>query len=254
MNYFMSFPYPERMMSTFASTSLDHKSSLPGFKTRTSIRSDTITKLTGADNYQIWETQVEYLHISIDDEEIVLDNLQLLSDATAEELQLYRKIFKNPLAIRIQTLALDRLAPYPPWLSCHKFWIHVHYLYYQENPFTFHVQLQKVMLLHQDVSAYEISLFIQLYETEWATLYRLSTSTSQVNSKSEQYRIDFATLVSYDLTNWDFLLASMMEKCLNEVDNISTKDTSSFEDVNHKCLNLHSASRNADLASHTFGN
>jgi hypothetical protein len=44
------------------------------------------------------------------------------------------------------------------------------------------------MLLYQDVSANEISSFIQLYKKEWAILYRLTTSTSQVNSESEQYR------------------------------------------------------------------
>jgi hypothetical protein len=50
------------------------------------------------------EIQVEYLLISIDTEEIVLENLQPPSDATAEELRLYRKIVKNSLAILIQTL------------------------------------------------------------------------------------------------------------------------------------------------------
>jgi hypothetical protein len=104
------------------------------------------------------------------------------------------------------------------------------------------------------MSLHEISSFIQLYEKEWATLYRLTTSTSQVNSESEQYRRDFATFLSHDCVKCDFLLASLMETFPNEVDNISTKDTSSFQEVKNKFLNLHSASNNSDLAHHTFGN
>jgi hypothetical protein len=84
------------------------------------------------------------------------------------------------------------------------------------------------MLLHQDVNAYEISSFIQLYEKESATLYWLTTSTSQVNSESEQYRRDFVTFLSHERAKHDFLLASLMEIFPNEVDNILTKDVSSF--------------------------
>jgi hypothetical protein len=90
------------------------------------------------------------------------------------------------------------------------------------------------MLLHQDVSAHEISSFIQLYEKEWATLYRLTTSTSQVNSESEQYRL--------------------MEKLSNEVDNILPKDGSSVQEVKTKFFNLHLACSNSDSAHHMFGN
>jgi hypothetical protein len=185
----MSFLYPElSKISAPASTSGSRQSILPVIETGTLIRTDRITKLTGADNYQIWETQVEYLLISIDTGEIVLENLQLPSDATAEELRLYQKIFKTAFAILIQTLTLEILATCSCRLSPHQLWTHLHSLYYQENAFTCYAQLWKVMLLHQDVSAHEISLFIQLYENEWATLYRLTTSTSQVNSESEQYR------------------------------------------------------------------
>jgi hypothetical protein len=249
----MSFLYPElSKMSASASTSADRKSTLPVIETGTSIKTDGITKLTGANNYQTWEMQVEYLLISIDAEEIVLENLQPPSDATAEELRLYRKIVKNALAILIQTLTPEILAACPCHLSPHELWTHLHSLYYQENAFTFHAQLRKVMLLPQDVSAHEISSFIQLYEKEWATLYRLTTSTSQVNSESEQYRRDFATFLSHNRAKRDFLLASLMEKFPNEVDNISTKDASSFQEVKNKFLNLHSASGNGDSAHHTF--
>jgi hypothetical protein len=87
INYFMSCLYSElSKISVSASTSADLKSTLPVIETGTSIKTDGITKLIGDDNYQTWEMQVEYLHISIDAEEIVLENLQPPSDATAEKL------------------------------------------------------------------------------------------------------------------------------------------------------------------------
>jgi hypothetical protein len=121
INYFMSCLYPElSKMSASASTSAGHQFNLPVIETGTSIRTDGITKLTGADNYQTWETQVEYLLISINAEEIVLENLQPPSDATAEELRLYQKIVKNALVVLIQTLASEILTACPRHLSPHK--------------------------------------------------------------------------------------------------------------------------------------
>jgi hypothetical protein len=107
----MSFLYPDlSKMSALASTSSGRQSIIPVIETGTSIRIDSITKLTRADYFQTLEMQVEYLLISIDAEEIVLENLQPLSDATAKELWLFRKIIKNALAILIQTLASEILA------------------------------------------------------------------------------------------------------------------------------------------------
>jgi hypothetical protein len=78
----MSVLYPElSKMSTSASTSANHKSTLLVIQTGTSVKTDSITKLNRADNYSTSKMQVEYLRISIDDEKIVLESLQLLSDA-----------------------------------------------------------------------------------------------------------------------------------------------------------------------------
>jgi hypothetical protein len=86
----MSFLYHElSKMSASASTSADCTFTLLVIETGTSINTNGITKLSGADNYQIWEMQVDYLLMSIDVEEKVLENLQPPSDATAEVLQLY---------------------------------------------------------------------------------------------------------------------------------------------------------------------
>jgi hypothetical protein len=145
----MSVLYPElSKMSASESTSAGRQFILLVIETGTSIRTDGITKLTRADNFHIWETQVEYLLISIDAEGIVLENLQPPSDATAEELRLYRKIVKNALVKLIQTLAPEILGACPRYLSPHELWTYLHSLYYQENVFTFHAQLRKVILLH----------------------------------------------------------------------------------------------------------
>jgi hypothetical protein len=58
--------------------------------------------------------------------------------------------------------------------------------------------------------------------------------------------------LSHDQTSCDFVLASLLEKFFNEVDNISTKDDSSFQEVKHKILNLHLAIGNGDFAHRTI--
>jgi hypothetical protein len=62
------------------------------------------------------------------------------------------------------------------------------------------------------------------------------------------------TFLSHDHAIRNFLLASLMERFPNEVDNILTKDVSSFQEVKNKFLNLHSASGNDDSAQYTFSN
>jgi hypothetical protein len=44
-------------------------------KIGTSINTNIITKLIGLETYQVSETQIEYLVISMDAKEIILDNL-----------------------------------------------------------------------------------------------------------------------------------------------------------------------------------
>jgi hypothetical protein len=49
----------------------------------------------------------------------------------------------------------------------------------------FHSQLWKMISLLQEVSAYKILTFIQNFKGEYPSLYRLTTSNSQLNSDSE---------------------------------------------------------------------
>jgi hypothetical protein len=129
-----------------------------------SVKTDSVTKLTGSENYQTWETQVEYLLISIDAEDIVLEDLTLPDDATAEEERIFRTTTKNALTILVQTLSTDVLASCPHRLTRHEIWVHLRSLYYQENAFTFHAQLCKV--IHLDAAGSDISVFIQQFEKE----------------------------------------------------------------------------------------
>jgi glutathionyl-hydroquinone reductase len=100
INNFNSLFNPElSKMSAPVFTSADRKSTLRVIETRTWIKIDGITKATRANNYQAWERQIENLFIRIDDEEIVLKNLQLLSDAIADKIQAYRNIVKTNLVI-----------------------------------------------------------------------------------------------------------------------------------------------------------
>jgi hypothetical protein len=194
--------------------------------------------LTGSENYQTWETQVEYLLISIDAEDIVLEGLTLPDDATAEEERIFRKPTKNALTILVQTLSTDVLASCPRRLTPHEIWVHLCSLYYQENAFTFHTQLRKV--IHLDAASSDISAFIQQFEKEWALLVRLTASSNQSTNESRQYRKDFETFLLHDRAKRDFLLASLLDRDPKEVDNISTKDISTIQEVKNKFLNLHS--------------
>jgi hypothetical protein len=85
----------------------------------------------------------------------------------------------------------------------HNIWVDLHSLYYQENAFTFHAQLRKVM--HLDAAGSDISAFIQQFEKESALLVRLTASSNQSTNESRQYRKDFETFPLYDRAKRDFL-------------------------------------------------
>jgi hypothetical protein len=220
-------------------------------ETSTSGKTDSVTKLTGSENYQTWETQVEYLLISIDAEDIVLEGLTLPDNVTADEERIFRKTTKHALTILVQTLSTDVLTSYPRRLTPHEIWVHLRSLYYQENAFTFQTQLRKVT--HLDAAGSDISAFIQHYEKEWALLVRLTASANQSTNESRQYRKDFVTFLLHDRAKRDFLLASHLDRYPNELDNISTNDVSTFQEVKNKFLNLHSATTSSESALITAG-
>jgi hypothetical protein len=62
-------------MATFALPCADRQSTLRVVETGIAIKTDSITQLIGANNYQTWEMQFEYLLISNDSEVIVLGNI-----------------------------------------------------------------------------------------------------------------------------------------------------------------------------------
>jgi hypothetical protein len=192
--------------------------------------------------------------IIINVQEIVVENPQLPVDVSPKELRLYLKIVNNPFTILIQTLTPEILTTCPHRISPHEFCIYLHSFYYHMNTFIIHALRWQVILLPQDDTAYKNLLYIQLYQIACATLYRLTIITSIVKYKSELYQNDSATLFSYDYVNGNFLLASVIEKFPNKVNNISTKDASSFQEVKKKFLNLHSASGKGESAHHMFGN
>jgi hypothetical protein len=219
--------------------------------TGTSVKTDLVTELTGSENYQTWETQIEYLRISIDAEDIVLEGLTLPDDATVEVEWMFWKPTQNALTILVQTLSTDVLACCPGRSTPHEIWVHLRSVYYQENAFTFHAQLCKVM--HLDVATSDISAFSQQFEKEWALLVGLTASSNQSTNESRQYRKDFETFLLHDMAKRDFLLASLLDRYPNEVDNILTKDVSTFQEVKNKFPNLHSTTTSSESPLNTAG-
>jgi hypothetical protein len=165
-------------------------------ETGTSVKTDSVTKLTGSENYQTWEIQVEYLLIPIYAEDIVFEGLTLPDDATAEEERIFRKTTKHALIILVQTLLTDVLTSCPHRPTLHEIWVQLRSLYDQENAFTFHTQLRKVT--HLDAAGSDISAFNQQFEKEWALLVRLTASSNQSTNASRQYRKDFETFLLHD--------------------------------------------------------
>jgi hypothetical protein len=165
--------------------------------------------LIGSENYQTWKTQVEYLLISIDVEYIVLEGLTLPADATAKEERIFQKTTKNALTMLVQTLSTDVLASCPHRLTPHEIWVHLRSLYYQENAFTFHAQVRKV--IHLDTAGSYISAFIQQFDKEWALLVRLTALSNHSTNESRQYRKDFETFLLHDRAKRDFLLAPLLD-------------------------------------------
>jgi hypothetical protein len=107
--------------------------------------------------------------------------------------------------------------------------------------------------MHLDAAGSDLSAFIQQFEKEWALLVRLTASSNQSTNESRQYCKDFETFLVYNRAKRDFLLASLLDRYPNEVDNLSTTDVSTFQEVKNKFLNLHSATTSSESALNTVG-
>jgi hypothetical protein len=129
------------------------------------------------------------------------------------------------------TVAHEILHAYPCCLYHDDLWSYLYSLNYQDNAFGFHAELQKVRLLAEDLCTYNISSFIHLYRTEWATLYTLTTSTNQVNYESERYQKDFATFHSHDSSKRDFHMKTCCRSFRTKLIIFPQRDAASFQEV-----------------------
>jgi hypothetical protein len=107
--------------------------------------------------------------------------------------------------------------------------------------------------MHLDAAGSDISAFIQQFEKEWALLVWMTASSIQLTDESRQYRKDFETFLVYDRANRDFLLASLLDRYPNEIDNISTEDVSTSQEVKNTFLNLHSSTTSSESVLNTAG-
>jgi hypothetical protein len=103
------------------------------------------------------------------------------------------------------------------------------------------------------VAGSDISAFIQQFEKEWARLVQSTASSNESTNESLQYSKDFETFLLHDRAKRNFLLASLLDRYPNQVDNISTKDVLTFQEVKNKFLNLYSTTTSSESALNTAG-
>jgi hypothetical protein len=76
----------------------------------------------------------------------------------------------------------------------------------------------------------------------------------QVDSESEKYLPDFARFLGYNRVQYIFLLPFLVEQYPTKVDDIWTKNVSTFPEVKIIFSNLPSGATNGDSALHIFTN
>ena len=194
-------------------------------KTPENVKLDSIGKLTGQDNYQIWSASMNIVLKGIKAYEVVVDGVSPADDADQTELDAFEHLKHTTFTIFVHVVSQDVLDKIVELEDPHLMWTWLSTEYYRDSTFTLVSQIMKLVSLPTQFSRTDLPGFISKFESQWLHLRKLSQASSDL------YRKTFATFLNEDQAKRDFLLGFGVKHHKNVIDNLTTKDNLLYADV-----------------------
>jgi len=201
-------------------------------KTPVNVKLDSIGKLTGQDNYQIWSASMKIVLKGIKAYEVVVDGVSPADDADQTEIDAYEHLKHTGSTIIIQAISQDILEKLFELEDPHLMWTWLRTEYYRDSAFALVSQIMNLVSLPTQYSCTDLPAFISKFESEWLHFTKLSKASS------DSYPKTFATFLNEDQAKRDFLLGFLVKHHKNVIDNLTTKDSLSYADVKQRLMDI----------------
>src|SRR5258708_21453438 len=147
------------------------------------------------------------------------------------DMEAYREIKSAAMIMIIQLISQQILAKCNRIHDPFELWTHLKSQYYSDSPYSFVHQMHSLFTIGSSFdSTQPVSDFIEKYESEWASLPTLSASGGE-----SSYCNKLNDFLTCDEAKCDILLSILIPHMSNVIDNITTKQTMTFNKVKH-CL------------------
>jgi len=201
-------------------------------KTPADVTLDSIGKLTGHDNYQIWSASMTIVLKGIKAYEIVVDGVSPADDADQTEIDAFEHRKHTASTIFIQVVSCDILEKIVELEDPNLMWTWLRTEYYRYSAFALVSQIMNLVSLPTQYSGTDLPGFISKFESQWLHLTKLSKASS------DSYRKTFATFLNEDKAKRDFLLGFLAKHHKNVINNLTTKDSLSYADGKQRLVDI----------------
>ena len=149
------------------------------------------------------------------------------------DIEAYREIKSAAMIMIIQLISQQILTKCNCIHDPNELWTHLKSQYYSDSPYSFVYQMHSLFTIGSSFDSTQlVSDFIQRFESEWALLSILSMSGGE-----SSYRNKLNDFLTCDEAKHDILLSILIPHMSNIIDNITTKQTMTFNEAK-QCLSL----------------
>src|SRR5258705_1519906 len=153
------------------------------------------------------------------------------------DMEAYREIKSAAMIMIIQLISQQILAKCNRIHDPYELWTHLKSQYYSDSPYSFVHQMHSLFTIGSSFdSTQPVSDFIEKYESEWASLSTLTASGGE-----SSYRNKLNDFLACDEAKRDILLSILILHMSNVIDNITTKQTMTFNEAKHRLSSLPSS-------------
>src|SRR5258706_7461312 len=194
-----------------------------------------LVTLEGKSNYQVWSDQMVMIFKTTG-----LYDVAVLGTSCPDgnsDMEAYREIKSAAMIMIIQLISQQILAKCNRIHDPYKLWTHLKSQYYSDSPYSFVHQMHSLFTIGSSFDSTQlVSNFIEKYESEWASLSTLSASGGE-----SSYRNRLNDFLACNKPKRDILLSILIPHMSNIIDNITTKQTMTFNEAKHHLSSLPSS-------------
>ena len=191
------------------------------------VKLDRCPTLKGTENYEDWASALSFILRAIGIYEFVVNGIPRATDPSASNQ------LSQALMVFLQVLSDNIFREISRMTDPHEIWVYLENNYRRDSATSFVSQMRRLSKLTDSNESKNPRQFIAKFETEWARLQALCTS-----SKATKYRDVIRDALAIDEYKRDMLLASFEESHAHVVNNLKTKDNITYAQVKEHFLDL----------------